>query len=808
MTKYRQKHHKGIALLCLFSLVLGSFSGTSGAAAKKPSLSKKKLTLTKGMTKKLKIKRAAGSRISWKVKKKKIVKVKKTGKTTLSVTGKKTGSTKLTVNVRIKNKKTKLTCKIKVIPSRKTTPSVTWLPTTAPVSPSVTGTPADLSSSAPDQSADIPVTSKPVTTAVVASSRPAATQIPASKPATTPNSSTPEPVSTPDNTSTPEIPSTQSPDNTPVTPPSVAPTAAPVPSPGTSASAAPSTAPATPPTALPSAVPSVAPTTAPFINETMTLTEDYFLGSGVLTDNPIYHADGSVTFTAGNGSSGGGLAFYLNSTKTSLDLSGYSQVTFRLSATEEVPVTLLCYTGTGYWSGRSDMAYPSVDTETKDITYDIPKGKNIYGFGVKYNTNSGTASLPETATITIHSITLVKDNRNITDATTNYEPLYSLAIDYGFKLGTVMSTDRTYDTMYSNLMKYHFNSITAANEMKAYCMLDQSASKSAYIDESSMPKLNYTNADVIAQYAKDNDMGLRGHVLVWDADMNDWFFRVGYDSNKEYASKDVIKARMKNYIDQVLTHFETKFPGVVYCWDVVNEAVGDNSGDYKSGDDRHVRTKRGTATNLFYDHVGSDYVELAFQYAHEVVEELKAEKPSVNIDLYYNDYNTFYADKRDAICNLITSINSFVSDEKGGYVKLCDGVGMQSYIGGYGSQGGCMNESNIQQVKTAIEKFASLGVDVQVTELAVRNYQGDDETQKKHGEFYEKLFRDAYIAVNRENASKPLKAVSIWGIIDIPTMDEADYGYRMNGPYCGLFDENLAVKDAFKNLYRLFSKES
>ena len=46
---------------------------------------------------------------------------------------------------------------------------------------------------------------------------------------------------------------------------------------------------------------------------------------------------------------------------------------------------------------------------------------------------------------------------------------------------------------------------------------------------------------------------------------------------------------MKSYIEQVLTHFEENYPGVIYCWDVVNEAVGDNEQEYDSDDLRHVR---------------------------------------------------------------------------------------------------------------------------------------------------------------------------------------------------------------------------
>lgn len=534
----------------------------------------------------------------------------------------------------------------------------------------------------------------------------------------------------------------------------------------------------------------------------ITLSADTFLGSGAVSGNPVYNSDGSVTFTATQQYSGGGVGFCLDTTKTAKDMSDYTKVIFTVSTDAEAPITLNYFTSSEYWGGRKDLTYSTGSTTAKEIGCAIPQGAAICGFGVKFNTNGADLStLPTQLEITIHSITLVKDKRDITVATTEYSKMSELASAYGFKLGTVMSDSTVADSKYSGLMKYHFNSITAANEMKAYSMLDESASKSAYTDENSMPVLNFTKADDIAEFAQENGIGLRGHTLVWDAGMKDWFFRVGYDTSKDYASKEVIQARLKNYIKQVITHFETEYPGVIYCWDVVNEAVGDNSDDYAAEDERHVRTMRGGKKNIFYETLGSDYVELSFRYTYEVIEELRTTLPDIDLKLYYNDYNTFYAEKRDAICELVKSINSYLSDGKGGYVKLCDGVGMQSYIGGFGSQNGCMNDGDITKVKEAIQKFAGFGVEVQVTELAVRNYKNSDEVLTKHAEFYKKLFR-VYMDVN-SGTEKPLKAVSIWGIVDNPDLDPEDYSYTMNGTYCGLFNEKLGVKPSFISVYNL-----
>ena len=368
------------------------------------------------------------------------------------------------------------------------------------------------------------------------------------------------------------------------------------------------------------------------------------------------------------------------------------------------------------------------------------------------------------------------------------EPLYVLAATYGFKMGAPLSYDQTRNQKYLNLVKDNFNSITATNEMKAYSLLNLQAT----LDRGDgMPGMNYAAADKMVKWAAENGIGVRGHVLVWDAYMPDWFFREDYDSKKPYADQETIKARTESYITQVITHFEEKFPGVVYCWDVVNEAVGDNKDEYTEGDARHLRTVRGGNPNLFKERLGDDYVALSFLYAKNAVEALGAD-----IKLYYNDYNAYFAEKAQAIRALVDSVNSFAQDENGNSRKLCDGVGMQGYIGGYGVQEGCLEDSHVDMIRKEILSYAAMDLEVQITEMAVRNF---DITQAdKHAEFYAKLFR-MFMDLNGENGN-PLKAVSIWGLTDTNAPKD-NYVYRMNSPYGGLFDLKLNPKDAFQKVY-------
>ena len=149
-----------------------------------------------------------------------------------------------------------------------------------------------------------------------------------------------------------------------------------------------------------------------------------------------------------------------------------------------------------------------------------------------------------------------KKKANVLNATTKYQPLAKLAAQHGFKLGTVVNyTNVTTNDNYKNLVKYHFNSLTAGNEFKAYSLLDQAKSAKS---KDGMPVMNYDKADTIISFAKENGIQMRGHVLVWHAYMCDWFFREGYDTSKKYVSKAVMQKSLQYYIKEVINHLEKK----------------------------------------------------------------------------------------------------------------------------------------------------------------------------------------------------------------------------------------------------------
>ena len=365
------------------------------------------------------------------------------------------------------------------------------------------------------------------------------------------------------------------------------------------------------------------------------------------------------------------------------------------------------------------------------------------------------------------------------------EPLYVSAEKHGFKMGGAIGAGEMYKDKYKNMIASDFNSVTPTNELKLYSLLD-SANRNT---KNGMPAMKWGNADKILSWAQENNIKVRGHVLVWDAYMTEWFFYEDYN-NKVLADAETIKERMKYCINEVISHCEEKFPGVIYAWDVVNEAVADGMNETKSDDPCRIRTSRSGTKNLYYETIGRDYVKYAFKYARECVE-----KNGYDIKLFYNDYNNFYADKRKAIINLVQEVNAKDKINPEGKI-LVDGIGMQVYVGGYGTQAGCMNEGDIRSIKETIELYASLGFEVQITEMAVRNY---DKTQEaKHAEYYGKMasmLRD----INK-TANGKFTCWAIWALVDNPGLDKNNYVYKMNGPYGGIFDWQYNKKDELYNI--------
>ncbi len=100
-----------VALTVCMTLPLASDAGAD--AAKKPALSKKKLSINVGVSKKLTVKNYK-KKVAWKTSKASVVKLSAKKKTSVKVTGKKKGSAVVTASYKQGGKTKKLTCKVTV----------------------------------------------------------------------------------------------------------------------------------------------------------------------------------------------------------------------------------------------------------------------------------------------------------------------------------------------------------------------------------------------------------------------------------------------------------------------------------------------------------------------------------------------------------------------------------------------------------------------------------------------------------------------------------------------------------------------
>jgi len=300
----------------------------------------------------------------------------------------------------------------------------------------------------------------------------------------------------------------------------------------------------------------------------------------------------------------------------------------------------------------------------------------------------------------------------------------------------------------ATLIKKHFNSITAENDMKMEMMQPIEG------------KFNWANADSIVNFGIKNNIKVRGHNLCWHEQAPSWFF-IGNDGKE--VSKEVLLQRLKTHIDAVVGRYK----GKIYAWDVVNEAIDDDSTQY-------LRNSK------WYKICGEDFIVKAFEYAHAADPDAK---------LYYNDYNTERPEKRARIYTLLKSLK-----EKG--VPI-DGVGLQAHWS--------IQEPTEKELITAIESYSSLGLKIQFTELDISIYPWEKHKRaKREGEsdtFTDELENQQLAKYKMvfdvfRKYKDVITNVTFWNISDRRTwLDSYPVEGRKNYPL--LFDTQMKPKKAY-----------
>lgn len=238
--------------------------------------------------------------------------------------------------------------------------------------------------------------------------------------------------------------------------------------------------------------------------------------------------------------------------------------------------------------------------------------------------------------------------------------LRALAAARGLRIGTAVAFDPLQkDPLYRQVLEEQFNMVTPENVMQFHEIHPRPGPGPANYE--------FSKADAIVSHAAAKGMLVRGHSLVWEAVLPEW----------------VLQGKSAHEIANILReHIQTvagRYKGKVYSWDVVNEAGA-----------------IGGVRDIPLSHVYPAYIADAFRWARQADPEAK---------LFYNDYALEYSRERaDKAFELVRGLKA-----KG--VPI-DGVGLEAHL--------VMSDFSCADMQALIRRFASLGVEVAITETDVR----------------------------------------------------------------------------------------
>lgn len=326
------------------------------------------------------------------------------------------------------------------------------------------------------------------------------------------------------------------------------------------------------------------------------------------------------------------------------------------------------------------------------------------------------------------------------------------------------------------LMRKQFSSMTFGNELKPAYNMGFTAPEAT---EEYLPFVINPQAKGMLDWAKENGMPVRGHVLVWHSQCPKEVFCKGYcpvtiptdpELLKErpmlkyfekldpvcFVDRETMLKRMRSYIFSVMEYmYREGYGRTIYAWDVVNEAIepADN-------------TEYGLRNSYWRQVIGDDFIYWAFRFAKDAVTEISkkyAAKYEVNAEdeaalktiwpkLIYNDYNEWMPDRIAAATGLLERS----TEEHGSILSegLIDGIGMQGHLS---------DNNSIEEYVAALKTYAGLVSEVHITELDVKCTCLNKNQEYYQAVFYKKFFEEL-VKAKREGVN--LTSVTFWGLTD------------------------------------------
>jgi endo-1,4-beta-xylanase len=326
-----------------------------------------------------------------------------------------------------------------------------------------------------------------------------------------------------------------------------------------------------------------------------------------------------------------------------------------------------------------------------------------------------------------------------------------------FKVGAAVCRKVLVDKNTDEIITRHFSSLTAENSMKFGNIHPQE------------DKWDCDETDFITDYAKQKGLSYRGHTILWHNQTATWPF---VDGN-EPVSKNKLFKRLEDHIAII----SQRYNDITYAWDVLNEVIDTDKGD-----------ENGFRLSEWYKIGGREIYEFAFKKMREACPKAK---------LFYNDYNNESGQKFETTLVFLRSLL-----DAGIPV---DGVGIQGHW--------YYNFPDEKTLRTAIESYSALGLEIEFTEVDYSAYQWSE--ARESSQFFSSMPEDRvkqqtqrYIELfSIASEYKAVKNITTWGVADNHNwLDDFPVPNRKNWPL--LFDDHLSAKPVVADLIKAGLKAS
>jgi len=327
------------------------------------------------------------------------------------------------------------------------------------------------------------------------------------------------------------------------------------------------------------------------------------------------------------------------------------------------------------------------------------------------------------------------------------DTLRGLAELIDLRIGTAVIPFDLNTPDYAAILAEQFSVVTPGNEMKWGVV------------EPTKGVFDWSGADRLVAFAEQHGQLVRGHTLLWHNQLPTWL-------TTGVSNGSISKTQLTGLLEQHIFTEVGRYKGRIWQWDVANEFFTDSN-------------PSGLNPNDFWiSNLGPGVIPQAFRWAHQA---------DPHALLFYNDYNIAGEDGSNAKSDAAFAWLRQMLDQG---VPI-DGVGNQGHLDTqFGFSGARMTQD--------LQRYASLGLKVAITEADVRTFVDGPTTQVPTDNL--SVVAQSYKFKQMMKAALAVPeciSFTVWGFGDA---DSWVPGFFTGEGYATLYDVNLQPKLAFLDL--------